>query len=104
MNFMTILAQSPFLSIALMIFTITIVSIVLGILLEVYKVNLRARQRMQELRNEELRLQLQLEQQRGASRGKSSRDDLPHPKETASWDEQPQSNYEMGYQAPMQSL
>ncbi|WP_201388544.1 hypothetical protein [Ktedonobacter sp. SOSP1-85] len=104
MNFMTIMAQNLFLSVALMIFMITMVSIVFGILLEVYKVNLRARQRMQELRNEELHLQLQLEQQRGTSRGKPSRDDLPHPKETASWDEQPQSNYEMGYQAPMQSL
>ena len=57
------------------------------------------RERMQERRNEELRLQIQLEQMRNTH---TSRQNMPlssdsSPKD-ASWEEQIQAPYEMGYQ------
>ncbi len=57
------------------------------------------RERMQERRNEELRLQIQLEQMRNTHLGRQyvppSSDLLP---KDASWEEQSQASYEMGYQ------
>ncbi len=57
------------------------------------------RERMQERRNEELRLQIQLEQMRNTHAGRpnvpSQSDVLP---KDASWEEQIQAPYEMGYQ------
>jgi hypothetical protein len=55
--------------------------------------------RMQEMRNEELRLQLQIAQ---ANRGKFNQEPLrsstsPAPKD-ASWEEREQADYETGYQ------
>jgi hypothetical protein len=54
---------------------------------------------MQDKRNEELRLKLQLEQVRKEQLAMQSgpRGRKPQPKD-ASWDEQVQSTYEMGYQ------
>ncbi|HEY6406867.1 MAG TPA: hypothetical protein VIY29_05300 [Ktedonobacteraceae bacterium] len=86
--------------ILLMLFTITIVSIVLGILLEAYKVSLKYRQKMLDLRNEELRLQLKLDQQKKEKLAGSGETDFPFPKEEPSWAEQEQApiSYKMGYE------
>lgn len=92
MGIMQMLAANFWITVVLLLFIITIVSIVLGIALEAYKVSGRSRQRMQELRNEELRLRLKLEQQKGGAQV-----DLALPKEP-SWEEQSQVSYEMGYQ------
>lgn len=97
MGFMNMLTENFWTMLALLLFVITIVSIVLGILLEVYKVRIHASQKMQELRNEELRLQLRLEQQKRDGHAGFSATDVPLPKEP-SWAEQQQSGYEMGYQ------
>ncbi len=60
---------------------------------------LKHKERMQEIRNEELRLQIQLAQMRGerldAQRTPLSSDPLPR---DASWDDRVQTPYEMGYQ------
>ncbi len=57
------------------------------------------RERMQERRNEELRLQIQLEQMRNMH---TSGQNVPPPSgplpKGASWEEQVQAPYEMGYQ------
>lgn len=57
------------------------------------------RERMQEKHNEELRLQIQLEQLRNTHTGRQnmSPPSGPLPKD-ASWEEQIQTPYEMGYQ------
>lgn len=57
------------------------------------------KEHIQDKRNEELRLQLQLEQVRQERLGvqRSSRSSDPLPKEE-SWDDQVQATYEMGYQ------
>jgi hypothetical protein len=93
MSFMQMLAANFWTTVILMLFLISMVSIVLGIWLEAYKVKNKSSQKMLELRNEELRLRLKLEQQkRGTQAGI-----LEEPKEP-SWEEQSQTNYEMGYQ------
>ena len=98
MDFIKMLAENLWAAIVLMLFIITIVSIVFGILLEAYKVNMKYRQKMQELRNEELRLQLKLGQQKKENTSGSWSPDLPLPKEEPSWAEQSQSSYKMGYE------
>ena len=101
MDFIKMVSENLGTMVLLMIFTITIVSIVLGILLEVYKVSLKYRQKMLELRNEELRLQLKLDQQKKEHPAGSSgswAQDPPFPKEEPSWPEQTQSSYRMGYE------
>ncbi|MGH2509746.1 MAG: hypothetical protein ACRDHZ_20390 [Ktedonobacteraceae bacterium] len=97
MGFLTLLAANFWISIVLMIFIITIVSIVLGIALEAYKVKMKFSQKMLELRNEELRLRLKMEQQNKEKRTGVPMADFISPKE-ASWEEQAQTSYEMGYQ------
>ncbi len=97
MDFMKYLTEYFGMTVVLLLFVITIVSIVLGILLEVFKVSIKSRQKMLELRNEELRLQLKLEQQKKENRAGPSAADFPLPKES-SWAEQSQTGYEMGYQ------
>jgi Tfp pilus assembly protein PilO len=89
---MQTMAANFWVTVVLLLFIITIVSIVLGIALEAYKVSSKSRQRMQELRNEELRLRLKLEQQKSGAQV-----NLALPKEP-SWEEQSQVSYEMGYQ------
>ena len=57
------------------------------------------RERMQERRNEELRLQIQLEQARNMHAGGQHMLPAPGPlPRDASWEEQIQTPYEMGYQ------
>ena len=97
MGFMQMMAANFWLTVVLLIFIISIVSIVLGILLEVYKTSINASQKRQELRNEELRLQLSLEQQKKENAAGSPSINLPQPKEP-SWEEQSQISYETGYQ------
>ena len=91
------LAANFWLTVVLLLFIISIVSIVLGILLEFYKVRSKVNQRTLELRNEELRLQLQLERQKKESASGPVAANLSYPKEP-SWAEQSQTGYEMGYQ------
>ena len=104
MDFIKMVSENLWTSIILMLFIITIVSIVLGILLEAYKVSLKHRQKTLELRNEELRLQLKLDQQKkdhlAGSPGSpgSWSQDSSLPKEEPSWPEQSQSSYRMGYE------
>jgi hypothetical protein len=66
-----------------------------GIITQIF----RHRERMQEKRNEELRLQVQLEQLRSeqSSGQKRPAGSDPLPKDV-SWDDQVQTPYEMGYQ------
>ncbi len=97
MSMMQWLAANFWLSVALMIFIISIVSIVLGIALEAYKARIKTGQKMLELRNEELRLQLQMERQKKENLSGPMPANPSYPKE-ASWAEQSQSGYEMGYQ------
>jgi hypothetical protein len=99
MGFFQMLAANFWLTVVLLLFIISIVSIILGILLEVYKVSMKASQKMLELRNEELRLQLQLERQKKESLGGPGTPaaNLSYPKEP-SWAEQSQTAYETGYQ------
>jgi len=97
MDFMQWLSNNFWLTVVLALFIISIVSIVLGILLEVYKTSIRASEKRLELRNEELRLQLQLEQRKKENTAGSPSTNLPQPREP-SWEEQSQIHYEMGYQ------
>lgn len=97
MDFWNMLATNFWLTVVLLIFIISIVSIILGILLEAYKASLRDSQKRHELRNEELRLQLKLEQQKKENAAGTSPANHPQPKEP-SWEEQSQISYEMGYQ------
>ena len=97
MSFIQMLANNFWLTVVLLLFIICIVSIVLRILLEVYKTSIRASEKRLELRNEELRLQLKLEQQKKENAAGSPSAHLPQPKEP-SWEEQSQIHYEMGYQ------
>lgn len=97
MDFLNVLAANFWISIALMLFIITIVSIVFGIALEAYKAKIKSSQKMLELRNEELRLRLMMEQQRKEQRTGKPLADVTPPKEP-SWEEQSQTSYEMGYQ------
>lgn len=97
MDFFQWLSNNFWLSVVIAIFIIAIVSIVLGILLEAYKVSIRADQKKQELRNEGLRLQLQLEQQKKGNAAATSPTSLPKPRDP-SWEEQTQIQYERGYQ------
>lgn len=87
--------------VALLLFIISIVSIVLGIALEAYKSSMKARQKMLELRNEELRLQLQLQQQRSGALPTPPSTNIPMPKDST-WAENEQSGYQLGYQQQMQ--
>lgn len=95
MGFMQMLAANFWTTVILMIFIISIVSIVLGIWLEAYKVQSRSRQKMLELRNEELRLTLEL-------RKRGTQASIPVEPKEPSWEEQSQTNYEMGYQQQRQ--
>ena len=97
MDFMKLLTENFWTMVVLLLFIISIVSIVLGIILEAYKVRNKSRQKMLELRNEELRLQLKLQEQKKEQPAGLSPSDFPRPKES-SWAEQLQANYEMGYQ------
>ena len=97
MSFMQMLTANFWTMVVILLFIISIVSIVLGILLEMYKTSIRAGQKKMELRNEELRLRLQLEQQKKGNPAGSSQVNQPLPKEP-SWEEQSQVHYEMGYQ------
>jgi hypothetical protein len=97
MDFMRMLTDNFWTLVVLLLFIITIVSIVLGILLELYKTSIKASQKRMELHNEELRLQLMLEQQKKEDRAGSPLANHPLPKEP-SWEEQSQISYEMGYQ------
>lgn len=91
------LSNNFWLTVVLCLFIISIVSIILGILLEAYKASIRASQKRMELRNEELRLQLKLEQQKKENAAGTSPINLSGPKDP-SWEEQSQIHYEMGYQ------
>lgn len=93
MDFLKLLADNFW----FMLFIIVIVSVVLGIALEAYKASIKSRQKMLELRNEELRLRLMMEQQKKEQRTGAPSVDVIPPKE-ASWQEQAQTSYEMGYQ------
>lgn len=97
MDIMQWLSNNFWLTVVLALFIISIVSIVMGILLEVYKTSIRASEKRLELRNEELRLQLKLDQQKKENVAGSPSAHLPQPKEP-SWEEQSQISYEMGYQ------
>ncbi len=97
MGFMQMLAANFWIMVVVMLFIISMVSIVLGIALEAYKVSSGSRRKMQELRNEELRLRLKLEQQKKGTLTGTPAADLVLPKEP-SWEEQSQISYEMGYQ------
>ncbi|MGH2497863.1 MAG: hypothetical protein ACRDIV_24440 [Ktedonobacteraceae bacterium] len=97
MDFLKMLTANFWTTVVILLFIITIVSIVLGIILEMYKTSIRASQKKMELRNEELRLQLKLEQQKKGNVLDSPQANHPQPKEP-SWEEQSQVHYEMGYQ------
>jgi Tfp pilus assembly protein PilE len=97
MNIMQWLANNFWLTVVLLLFIISIVSIILGIWLEAYKTSIKASQKRMELHNEELRLQLQLEQQKKEHAAGLSPVNLSQPKEP-SWQEQSQMHYDMGYQ------
>ncbi|HJT55753.1 MAG TPA: hypothetical protein VJ761_04605 [Ktedonobacteraceae bacterium] len=97
MDFMKLLSDNFWMTVVLLLFIISIVSIVLGILLEFYKVRMRSSQKLQELRNEELRLQLKLQGQKKEKETGSPAADFSSPKQP-SWEEQAQAGYEMGYQ------
>ncbi len=97
MDFLKILSDNFWAMLVVLLFIISIVSIVLGIMLEFYKVRIRASQKLQELRNEELRLQLKLQDQQKDKRPNFSAADYSSPKEPT-WGEQAQAGYEMGYQ------
>jgi len=97
MDFMQWLSNNFWLTVVLALFIISIVSIVLGIFLEAYKASIRASEKRLELRNEELRLQLKLEQQKKENAAGASPVKLPEPRDP-SWEEQSQMHYEMGYQ------
>ena len=98
MGFMQMLSANFWTLVVLLLFIIAFVSIVLGIALEAYKFSVNSRQKRMELRNEELRLQLQLQQQRS---GTPPAANLPMPKDPT-WAEQSPSGYELGYQQQMQ--
>lgn len=97
MDFMQWLSNNFWLTVVLALFVISIVSIVMGILLEVYKTSIRASEKRLELRNEELRLQLKLEQQKKENAAGISPVNLPNARDP-SWEEQSQMQYGMGYQ------
>ena len=97
MGFMQMLTANFWTMVVILLFIIAIVSIIFGIFLEVYKTSIRASEKRIELRNEELRLQLQLEQQKKGNLAGPSPVNQPLPKEP-SWEEQSQIHYEMGYQ------
>ena len=97
MDFLKLLTANFWITVVILLFIITIVSIVFGIFLEIYKTSIRASEKRMELHNEELRLQLKLEQQKKENMGSSPPMNLPQPKEP-SWEEQSQIGYEMGYQ------
>ena len=94
MDFIKMMSDNFWTTVVLMLFIITIVSIVLGIVLEFYKTKIRAAEKAQELRIEELRLQLQLPG-RKIEHGPSKETFFP---KEPSWAEQSQMSYEMGYQ------
>ena len=94
---MKLLSANFWTMVVLLLFIITIVSIVLGILLEFYRIHSRSSQKLQELRIEELRLQLKLQEQKKEKRPDFSAADFSSPKEPG-WGEQAQTGYEMGYQ------
>ena len=109
-DFLNMLTEHFAMTVILLVFLITIVSIVMGIALEFYKATIKGHQKSIELRNEQLRLQLQMKQQEqvqgpASARGKRDREnwgstpesDTPRPKD-ASWMEQAQVSYDMGYQ------
>ena len=97
MGLLQTLTENFWTTVVLLLFVISIVSIILGIALEIYKVRSRYGQKMLELRNEELRLQLKLEQQKKENLAGTSMANHPLPKEP-SWAEQSQTSYDIGYQ------
>ncbi len=99
MGFMQLLTANFWTMVVLLLFIIAIVSTVLGILLEFYKTSIKAGQKRQELRNEELRLRLQLEhrQPKNEPLAGSLAADIPQPEDML-WAEQPQTHYQAGYQ------
>ena len=97
MDFFQWLSNNFWLSVVLAIFIIAIVSIIGGIMLEAYKASMKDDQKKLELRNEELRLQLQLEQQKKGNAAGTPPAKLPEPRDP-SWEEQTQLQYERGYQ------
>lgn len=97
MDFLQTLTNNFWTTVVLLLFIISIVSIVLGIFLEAYKTSIKASQKRMEMRNEELRLQLKLEQQKKENLAGSPSANPAYPKEP-SWEEQSQIQYEMGYQ------
>src|SRR5438105_15828521 len=97
MDFMRMLTDNFWTMVVLLLFIISIVSIVLGIFLEAYKTSIKAGQKRMELRNEELRLRLMLDQQKredqaGSPPAKHSLAKAP------SWEEQSQISYGIGCQ------
>lgn len=102
MDFFQMLAANFWLTVAILLFIISIVSIFFGILLEAYKASLKANQKTMELHIEEMRLQLQLEQQKKENlAGSGPAANLYTPKEPT-WAEQSQTGYELGYQQQQQ--
>ena len=97
MDIMQWLSNNFWLTVVLALFIISIVSIVLGILLEAYKASIRASDKRMELHNEQLRLQLKLAEQKKENAAGASPINLPGPRDP-SWEEQSQVHYEMGYQ------
>ena len=97
MDILSVITDNFWASVALMLFIISIVSIVGGLLLEAYKTSIKASQKRMEMRNEEMRLQLKLQEQKKENLAGSSQANHPLPKEP-SWEEQSQISYEMGYQ------
>ena len=97
MGFLKILTDNFWASVVLMIFILAFCFGLFGLMLEAYKTRSRDRQKRMELRNEELRLQIMLEQQKNGHLADSSPTYHSMPKEP-SWEEQSQINYDMGYQ------
>ena len=97
MDFLKLLTDNFWASVVLMIFIIAFVFGFFGLVLEAYKTRNKDRQKRMELRNEELRLQIMLEQQKNEPLAGSPSANDAMPKEP-SWEEQSQINYDMGYQ------
>ena len=97
MGFIQMLTNNFWTMVVLLIFVISIVSIIGGFFMEAYKTSERAREKRMELRNEELRLQLKLEQQKKENLSGPFPEDHPQPRDP-SWEEQSQIHYGMGYQ------
>ncbi|HLJ33245.1 MAG TPA: hypothetical protein VKU38_06325 [Ktedonobacteraceae bacterium] len=97
MDFLKLLTDNFWASVVLMIFILAFCFGFFGLVLEAYKTRNKDRQKRMELRNEELRLQIMLEQQKNEHLADSPLTNHSMPKEP-SWEEQSQINYDMGYQ------